>query len=99
MSATSTDRTAAFLRAAERTYVEAKWGACVYISGGETHHDHLPVEAWQAHPEVLAFSLLFRPDGFGDLGLWWESGDEDADNAARVIALCFMAAMVEAGDA
>lgn len=47
-----------------------------------------------SHPLVVAFHRVYRPDGEDEGDPYF--GD---DFAARVVALCFMAAMVEAGDA
>ena len=49
-------------------------------------------ESWPA--PVALFRKMFKPEGLH--GRWWWNGGE---NDGRILALCFMAAMVEAGDA
>ena len=51
------------------------------------------------HPLVRSYEKTFRPEACGwthNWGVYW-NGDERRD--CRILALCFMAAMVEAGDA
>jgi hypothetical protein len=47
---------------------------------------------------VQVFYDLFKPNE-GHNALWWGEKWEDDARSCRILALCFMAALVEAGDA
>ena len=52
------------------------------------------------HPLYVGFAELFSPDGHRPHVAWWLPNEDEFDRKAwRILALCFMAAMVEAGDA
>lgn len=83
---------AAIYRAAAKRISECDYGAfsCVTIS--------------QAGGDSEDYAKLFRPSEKEDSALWGMGWSEDIKNwrqrnNCRIIALCFMAAMVEAGDA
>ena len=50
------------------------------------------------HPDVIAYEDMYRPDSKSLYPHRWGEAFDDPYNC-RVLALCFMAAMVEAGDA
>lgn len=85
----ATKRVAIYREAARRCETEATWGACIYIFFAG--HGDTEIGPWHEDPEVEIFRAMFKPEDAGSL--WWE------DNDPRILALCFMAAMVEAGDA
>jgi len=89
---TSKRRTKVYRTAARRCEKEAEWGACIYISFANQNTKNETLLKWTSDPEVIAFRKFFYPDELAG-SLWWE------DNDPRTLALCFMAAMVEAGDA
>lgn len=71
----------------EERYADASvWGACWAIMHG----------ADGTHADLGAFKDAFSPDlGFGSY--WW--GFSHDEHSARILALHFMAEMVETGDA
>jgi hypothetical protein len=72
-------------RGAERARAGRRYGACIAIA--------------QVGMNPSAFRDWFSPyadGGHGPAGIWWNFYDDG--QAARILALCFMAAMVEAGD-
>lgn len=74
-----------------------KWAACgaIRVVIGEAR---VRVEA-PNEPEVRAFSAFFAPDPKFPNGFWFGDCEAGKANDERIMALCFMAAMVEAGDA
>lgn len=50
--------------------------------------------------EVVVYREYFMHDGHHEQNGWWNIGiHSDENSGARILALCLMAAMVEAGDA
>lgn len=83
-------RDAAKLKEAELEEDKYSHGSCWHLSAAA---------GWGADRTMLLdrFQALFAPEGYSCGSFWW-GWTEDEDNA-RVVALCFMAAIVEAGDA
>ena len=86
-----------YLRAADMIASRDVRGCCdaLGLAEGETH----PTDGAGCCLDVVAkaFSDMFRPPEV--VGFWWGDTFDTEEQNQRTLALCFMAAMVEAGDA
>lgn len=93
-------RASVYLEAARIGAEGSHDGACIWLMFAQNKH----ADGHFCDPYGAAFSALFKPE----YGVYW--GEQWAENLndprkcpetrnCRVIALCLMAAMVEAGDA
>jgi hypothetical protein len=92
---TSTDTTTSsvvYKEAARLVEIDGpKWGACRQINQAAIGH-----EPPDKCTHMNRFKEVFAPEGHGCGTFWW--GFNESGVNERIVALCFMAAMVEAGD-
>jgi hypothetical protein len=89
----ATKRAANAFRHAAKAVEDGQWCSCCNAINFSTDSTSF------AERMNEAFKNYFKPDG---AGLWWWGGCAcrmTSTRGPRVLALCFMAAMVEAGDA